>query len=135
MSADLCCQLVLWNYCDCCAQPAWLRPWCCYGQPLVSKTLACHLLRFSFSSCWVAVRIVSEGARIDSFQLADADTHVIGVRFGLNWLKIRLWELREYDAVLYVDADVEVRTWTLPSVFELPTDFATVLDLNKAGYW
>jgi alpha-N-acetylglucosamine transferase len=56
-------------------------------------------------------------------------------RFGLNWFKIRLWDLTQYDAVLYVDADVEVHAPHLAAVFDLPTDFAVALDLNKAGYW
>ena len=55
-------------------------------------------------------------------------------RFGLNWFKIRLWELTEFDAVLYVDSDAEVLGSVAPA-FELPTDFAVALDLNKAGYW
>ncbi len=54
-------------------------------------------------------------------------------RFGLNWFKVRLWELTEFDAVLYVDSDVEVLGGVAP-VFDLPTDFAVAMDPNKEGY-
>ncbi len=63
-------------------------------------------------------------------------THAVGVsarRFGLNWLKVRLWELADFDAVLYMDSDVEV-LGGLEAVFELPTDFAVAMDPNKKGY-
>ena len=56
-----------------------------------------------------------------------------GRRFGLNWFKVRLWELADFDAVLYMDADVEV-LGSLAAVFALPTDFAVAMDPNKEGY-
>ena len=55
-------------------------------------------------------------------------------RFDLNWLKLRLWELTEFDALLYLDSDVEVLGSLVPA-FQLPTAFAVALDSNKAGYW
>ena len=46
---------------------------------------------------------------------------------------MRLWELTEFDAVLYVDSDVEVLGSVAPA-FDLPTDFAVAMDPNKEGY-
>ena len=46
---------------------------------------------------------------------------------------MRLWELTEFDAVLYVDSDVEVLGSIAP-IFDLPTDFAAAMDPNKEGY-
>ena len=48
-------------------------------------------------------------------------------------MKLRLWELEELDALLYMDADSEV-LGNISAVFSLPTDFAAVLDANKKGY-
>ena len=46
---------------------------------------------------------------------------------------MRLWELTDFDAVLYVDSDVEVLGNVAPA-FDLPTDFAVAMDPNKEGY-
>lgn len=48
-------------------------------------------------------------------------------------MKLRLWELEDLDALLYMDADSEV-LGNISAVFSLPTDFAAVLDANKNGY-
>ena len=58
---------------------------------------------------------------------------LVGDRFGLNWFKLRLWEMEDFDGVLYLDSDTEV-LGNVSAVFQLPTDFATVLDANKEGY-
>ena len=44
-------------------------------------------------------------------------------RFGLNWMKLRAWELTEYDALIMLDADTAVFR-DLSHLFKLPTDFA-----------
>ena len=48
----------------------------------------------------------------------------------MNWLKLRAWELQEWDAVVLLDADVTV-LGDLTHIFSLPTDFAAVLDNGK----
>lgn len=48
-------------------------------------------------------------------------------RFAKNWLKVRAWELVDYDAVLLVDSDVAFAR-DLGEVFALPTAFAAILD-------
>ena len=48
-------------------------------------------------------------------------------RFSKNWLKIRAWELDQYDAILLVDSDVAF-AGDVQEVFDLPTPFAAVLD-------
>lgn len=48
-------------------------------------------------------------------------------------MKLRLWELADLDALLYMDADAEVMG-NISAVFQLPIDFAAVLDANKEGY-
>lgn len=44
-------------------------------------------------------------------------------RFGLNWMKLRAWELIEYDALIMLDVDTAVFR-DLSHLFSLPTDFA-----------
>ena len=44
-------------------------------------------------------------------------------RFGLNWMKLRAWELTEYDALIMLDVDTAVLR-DLSHLFSLPTDFA-----------
>eukprot|EP00891_Asterochloris_glomerata_P007498 jgi/Astpho2/7498/Aster-x0323 len=51
-------------------------------------------------------------------------------RYTLNWLKLRAWELQEWDAIVLLDADVTV-LGDLTHIFRLPTDFAAVLDNGK----
>ena len=51
-------------------------------------------------------------------------------RYTLNWLKLRAWELQEWDAIVLLDADVTV-LGDLTHIFSLPTDFAAVLDNGK----
>lgn len=51
-------------------------------------------------------------------------------RFALNWVKIRAWEMVEYDALLVVDVDAVIVGNVMP-LFSLPTHFATVLDEDK----
>ena len=83
-----------------------------------------------------AIRGYSRAAALCTAALALSDerqTHGHVRRFGLNWFKVRLWELTEFDAVLYVDSDAEVLGSIAP-VFDLPADFAVVMDPNKEGY-
>lgn len=51
-------------------------------------------------------------------------------RYALNWIKLRAWELVQYNALLLVDADTVV-VQNISSVFHLPTDFAVVLDQDR----
>ena len=51
-------------------------------------------------------------------------------RFELNWVKIRAWEMVEYDALLMVDADAVV-VGDVSHLFSLPTAFAAALDQDK----
>ena len=44
-----------------------------------------------------------------------------------NWLKIRVFDLVQYDAVLLLDSDVAVLR-PLQEVFSLPTHFAAARD-------
>jgi alpha-N-acetylglucosamine transferase len=52
-------------------------------------------------------------------------------RYALNWVKIRTWELEQWDAILMLDSDVTV-LGDLTHLFQLPTDFAAVPDNGKA---
>ena len=51
-------------------------------------------------------------------------------RFGLNWVKIRAWEMSDYDAILMIDAD-SVVVADVMHLFNLPTAFAAALDQDK----
>lgn len=51
-------------------------------------------------------------------------------RFSLNWVKLRAWEMEEYDALLMIDADAII-VGSIKYLFTLPTHFATVLDNDK----
>jgi len=48
-------------------------------------------------------------------------------RFAGNWLKLRAFELTEYDAVILLDSDTVVLE-DISELFNLPTDFAASLD-------
>ena len=51
-------------------------------------------------------------------------------RFGKNWIKLQLWNMTEYDGLMWLDADTVVLE-DLRHVFQLPTAFAATLDVNK----
>ena len=53
-------------------------------------------------------------------------------RYALNWVKLRAWELEDWDALLMLDADTSVVS-DVRSLFALPTDFAVVLDEDKTA--
>ena len=44
-------------------------------------------------------------------------------RFSLNWIKLRAWEMEEYDAIIMLDVDMVVKG-KVTQLFSLPTDFA-----------
>lgn len=48
----------------------------------------------------------------------------------LNWVKIRVWELEQWDGIIMIDVDVTV-LGDLTHLFHLPTDFAAVPDNGK----
>ena len=52
-------------------------------------------------------------------------------RFALNWVKIRAWEMEEFDAILMIDGDTLVND-SVDSLWKLPAHFATVLDQDKS---
>ena len=52
-------------------------------------------------------------------------------RFALNWVKMRAWEMEEYDAILMIDGDTLV-TDSLDSLWKIPAHFAAVLDQDKS---
>jgi hypothetical protein len=51
-------------------------------------------------------------------------------RFALNWVKLRAWEMEEYDAILMIDTDTIVLR-DISSLWSLQAHFATVLDQDK----
>lgn len=51
-------------------------------------------------------------------------------RFALNWVKLRAWEMDEYDMILMIDTDTLVLK-DVSHLFKLPIHFATVLDQDK----
>lgn len=54
-------------------------------------------------------------------------------RFGLNWVKLRVWEWTEFDAVIMLDADTVV-LGDLTHLFSLPTDFAWAPYQGHSGW-
>lgn len=48
-------------------------------------------------------------------------------KYGKNWIKIRAWDLEEYDSIIMVDADVAF-AGDITELFSLPTHFAGVND-------
>jgi alpha-N-acetylglucosamine transferase len=48
-------------------------------------------------------------------------------RYGRNWLKLRVFNLTQYDAVLLVDSDLLV-LGDLSHLFSLPVEFAAIWD-------
>lgn len=55
---------------------------------------------------------------------------LLSCRYMLNWVKIRVWEQVQWDAVIMIDVDVTV-LGDLTHLFKLPTDFAAVPDNGK----
>ena len=51
-------------------------------------------------------------------------------RFALNWVKLRAWEMEEYDMILMIDGD-SIVVDKLDPLWSLPAHFATVLDMDK----
>ncbi len=62
----------------------------------------------------------------DEFRIENTIRH----RFALNWVKLRAWEMEEYDAILMIDTDTLVMR-DLSSLWSIPAHFATVLDQDK----
>lgn len=52
-------------------------------------------------------------------------------RYELSWVKLRAWELTDFDVVLLLDADVSIMGDISP-LFTLPTHFAAVPDQQFA---
>lgn len=48
-------------------------------------------------------------------------------RYELSWVKLRAWELTDFDVVLLLDADVTIMG-DISALFTLPTHFAAVPD-------
>ena len=48
-------------------------------------------------------------------------------RYALNWMKLRVWGMDDYDAVILIDSDITVHQ-DLTHLFHLPTDFAWASD-------
>lgn len=53
-------------------------------------------------------------------------------RYALNWVKLRAWDMVQYDAILMLDADTFV-VGDVQRVFDTPAAFACVLDEDKVG--
>lgn len=60
-------------------------------------------------------------------EMSPSDGPVQVSRYSRNWLKIRAWSLVQFDGIIMMDSDMTV-TGDLQHLFDLPTDFATVLD-------
>lgn len=75
-----------------------------------------------------------EIARLTNVQLLYWDEfrveNALRARFSLNWVKLRAWELEQWDVLLMIDADTLVVGDVSP-LFTLPAHFATVLDQDK----
>lgn len=56
--------------------------------------------------------------------------NALRARFSLNWVKLRAWEMDNWDMLLMIDADTLVIGDVTP-LFKLPAHFATVLDQDK----
>lgn len=56
--------------------------------------------------------------------------NALRARFSLNWVKLRAWEMDEWDMLLMIDADTLVVGDVSP-LFKIPAHFATVLDQDK----
>lgn len=55
---------------------------------------------------------------------------LVACRFSKNWLKLRIWQLEEFDRVLVLDSDTVV-TGDISRLFRLPGEFAMALNLDK----
>lgn len=104
--------------------------------PLIEQ-LHCSL-RKSNPSVHLALMVVKtiapkmvEHLRSKSIKLIFVDDlqfpNVYEPRFRYNWLKIRAFELEEYDAILLVDSDTVIID-DISELFSLPTCFAAVID-------
>jgi hypothetical protein len=51
-------------------------------------------------------------------------------RYALNWIKLRAWEMEEYDALLMVDSDTVILE-DVQHLFTLPTHFAAAMNEDK----
>ena len=54
-------------------------------------------------------------------------------RYHLNWVKLRVWEWEEYDALILLDLDAVVRG-SLAHLFSLPTNFAWAAQNGHTGF-
>ena len=72
------------------------------------------------------------GARLiywDDYKLGNRHTP----RFQLNWVKVRAWEMVQYDALLMIDSDTAILE-NIEHLFKLPAHFAAVLDEDKTNF-
>ena len=65
-------------------------------------------------------------------QVEDIDIPNWG-RYHLNWVKLRVWEWEEYDALILLDLDAVVRG-DLAHLFSLPTNFAWASQNGHSGF-
>jgi hypothetical protein len=56
----------------------------------------------------------------------------LSARFAYNWFKIRAWSMTDYDSLLMIDGDTQI-LGDITHLFQLPTQFAAVLDEDKTG--
>jgi len=52
-------------------------------------------------------------------------------RFQINWTKLRLWQLTDYERVIYLDGDMFILE-NIDHLFSLPTPFAVAADTDRA---
>jgi hypothetical protein len=64
----------------------------------------------------------------DEFRLANS----LKARYSYNWVKVRAWDMMNYDAIIMLDSDMIVVD-DITHLFTLPTHFAAVLDEDKEG--
>ena len=108
------------------------------------RNLACSMKRAN-----PAVELLVATVRGDLLEKTENDVRSLGAkliywenfeldnyrskRFQLNWVKVRAWEMEQYDALLMIDSDTVVLE-NIQHLFKIPAHFASVLDEDKAGF-
>ena len=67
-----------------------------------------------------------------SAQVEDIFVPNVG-RYHLNWVKLRVWEWEEYNALILLDVHAVVRG-SLAHLFSLPTNFAWASQNGHTGF-
>lgn len=107
------------------------------------KSLVCTFRQSNLNATLAVATVEGDLSQVTLLAVKDLNVEIIiwkelkfpntkSPRFALNWVKIRAWEMSQYDSILMVDADTVI-LGDVTHLFRIPTAFATVLDQDKSN--